>query len=73
MVKKKNYEWGTEYRYSIPLGKSFEDYLAKQKSIEAGINTRTLKLQFKDLRELKIDRNVTSNIKHLYRKKLMDS
>jgi DNA segregation ATPase FtsK/SpoIIIE, S-DNA-T family len=39
-VKKKDYEWGTEYRYRIPLGRSFEDYLSKQKVIESGINTR---------------------------------
>ncbi|MFB7301663.1 FtsK/SpoIIIE domain-containing protein [Heyndrickxia sporothermodurans] len=72
LVKKKNYDWGTEYRYRIPLGRSFEDYLAKQKTIEAGINTRTVKLQLKDLRELKIDKNIIANIKGLYSKKLTD-
>jgi DNA segregation ATPase FtsK/SpoIIIE, S-DNA-T family len=72
-LKKKNYDWGTEYRYRIPLGRSFEDYLAKQKAIEAGINTRSIKLQFKDLKSLKLDRNIIANIKTLYTKKLTDN
>lgn len=29
LVKKVNYDWGIEYRYRLPLGKSFEDYAAK--------------------------------------------
>lgn len=70
LLKKQNYEWGTEYRYRIPLGRSFEDYKAKQKAIEAGINTRSVRIQIKDLRELKIDREILSNIKSLYTKKL---
>ncbi|MBT2725134.1 MULTISPECIES: FtsK/SpoIIIE domain-containing protein [unclassified Bacillus (in: firmicutes)] len=72
-LKKKNYEWGTEYRYRIPLGRSFEDYLSKQKTIEAGINARKVKIQFKDLKSLKLDRNIISNIKGLYTKKLTDN
>jgi DNA segregation ATPase FtsK/SpoIIIE, S-DNA-T family len=69
-LKKKNYDWGTEYRYRIPLGRSFEDYVAKQSVIESGINTRTVKIQLKDLRGLKLDRNIIQNIKGLYTKKL---
>ncbi|MBT2729450.1 cell division protein FtsK [Bacillus sp. ISL-75] len=69
-LKKKNYEWGTEYRYRIPLGRSFEDYLSKQKTIEAGINARKVKIQFKDLKSLKLDRNIIVNIKGLRTKKL---
>lgn len=72
-IKKKNYDWGTEYRYRIPLGRSFEDYLSKQKIIESGINTRSVKLQFKDLKSLKLDRNIIANIKGLYTKKLTDN
>lgn len=72
LVKKQNYEWGTEYRYRIPLGRSFEDYLAKQKTIEAGINSRRVKIQLKDLSQLKLDRNIIQSIKGLYTKKLTD-
>ncbi|ULT55386.1 cell division protein FtsK [Neobacillus drentensis] len=70
LLKKKNYEWGTEYRYRIPLGRSFEDYVSKQKAIESGLNTRSVKVEFKDLKTLKLDRNIVQNIKGLYTKKL---
>jgi DNA segregation ATPase FtsK/SpoIIIE, S-DNA-T family len=72
LVKKKNYPWGMEYRYRIPLGRSFGDYLAKLKTIESGINTKTVKLQIKDFKDLKIDKNLITNIKSLYSKKLTD-
>jgi S-DNA-T family DNA segregation ATPase FtsK/SpoIIIE len=71
-LKKKNYDWGTEYRYRIPLGRSFEDYVAKQNVIEAGINTRSVKVKLKDLKELKLDRSIVTNIKGIYTKKLTD-
>jgi S-DNA-T family DNA segregation ATPase FtsK/SpoIIIE len=70
LLKKKNYEWGSEYHYRIPLGRSFEDYIAKQKTIESGVNIRSVKVEFKDLRGLKLDRNIIGNIKGLYMKKL---
>jgi len=73
LVKKRNYDWGSEYRYRIPLGNCFEDYLAKQKTIEAGINTRNVKLEIKDIREIKLDKNIISNIRELYQKKLTDN
>jgi S-DNA-T family DNA segregation ATPase FtsK/SpoIIIE len=69
-LKKKNYEWGVEYRYRIPLGRSFEDYVAKQKVIEAGVNTRSIKFEWRDLRMLKLDRNLIKSIKGLQLKKL---
>ncbi|MES1046283.1 cell division protein FtsK [Heyndrickxia oleronia] len=72
LLKKKNYDWGTEYRYRIPLGRSFEDYLAKQKTIEAGINTRSIKIQIKDIKELKLDRNIIQSIRSLYKRKLTE-
>jgi DNA segregation ATPase FtsK/SpoIIIE, S-DNA-T family len=70
LLKKRNYEWGTEYRYRIPLGRSFEDYVSKKETIEAGINTRKVKIQLNDLKELKLDRKLIQNIKGLYTKKL---
>jgi S-DNA-T family DNA segregation ATPase FtsK/SpoIIIE len=70
LLKKKNYEWGTEYRYRIPLGRSFEDYVAKQKAIEAGVNTRSVKIRLNDLRSLKLDKNIIANIKGLYTRQL---
>lgn len=70
LLKKRNYEWGAEYRYRIPLGKSFNDYLTKKGVIEAGINSRRVKVELGDLKDLKLDRNIISNIKGLYKKKL---
>lgn len=72
LVKKRNYDWGTEYRYRIPLGRSFEDYLSKQKSIEAGLNTRSVKLQLRDLKALKLDSKILLNIRSLYQRKLTE-
>lgn len=37
LVRKKRYEWGWEYKYRIPLGRSFNDYLLKQKVLEDGL------------------------------------
>ncbi|MBS4173460.1 FtsK/SpoIIIE domain-containing protein [Bacillus sp. FJAT-49736] len=70
LLKKRNHEWGTEYRYRIPLGRSFEDYVAKQNHIEDGLNSRIIKMEFRDLKGLKLDRNIIANIKSLYQKKL---
>lgn len=70
LVKRKVYDWGVEYRYRIPLGRSFEDYQAKIKAIEQGLNTRSIKWELKDLRELKLNRNLVSQLKELYTKKL---
>jgi DNA segregation ATPase FtsK/SpoIIIE, S-DNA-T family len=69
-LKKKNIEGGVEYRYRIPLGRSFEDYLAKQKTIEAGLNTRSVKLELKDLKDLKLDKNIIESVKNLHTRKL---
>jgi DNA segregation ATPase FtsK/SpoIIIE, S-DNA-T family len=70
LLKKKNYEWGTEYRYRIPQGRSFEDYVAKQKVFEAGINTRQVKLNLKDIKDIKFDKNIITSIQSIYEKKL---
>ncbi len=70
LVKKRDYEWGTEYRYRIPLGMEFGDYVSKQKVIESGINRRNAKIEFKDISKLKLDRNIIRNIKSIYTKKL---
>ncbi len=72
LVKKKNEDWGVEYRYRIPLGRSFDDYVAKQKRLEDGLNNRRERIALKDLRGLKLDRNIISNIKGIYKTKLSE-
>lgn len=71
-MKKRNYSWGTEYKYRIPLGRSFEDYLNKQQVIEAGLNTRKVKIQLGDFKQLKLDKKIITNIRNLYYKKLAE-
>ena len=29
LIKKKQHDWGWEYKYRIPLGRSFNDYMSK--------------------------------------------
>lgn len=48
LVKKKQFEWGWEYKYRIPLGRSFADYESKLKVFEDGLNNRRKKISFND-------------------------
>jgi len=66
----KKHDWGMEYKYRIPLGRSFEDYQAKLNILEDGLNNRRQRITFKDLRDLKLDRNIISSIKTLSQRKL---
>jgi DNA segregation ATPase FtsK/SpoIIIE, S-DNA-T family len=70
LVKRKVYDWGVEYRYRIPLGRSFSDYLAKREVIEDGLNNKRQRITLKDLRKLQIDKNIIASIKTLYSSKL---
>lgn len=70
LTKKKNHDWGCEYRYRIPLGRSYDDYLSKKSVIESGINARTVKIEIKDLRNIEFNRNFIQSVKGIYKKKL---
>ncbi|PAF19768.1 FtsK/SpoIIIE domain-containing protein [Terribacillus saccharophilus] len=73
LLKKRKYDWGTEYRYRIPLGRSFNDFAAKQDVLEDGLNRRRLKLNLPDLKALKnlrLDKNIIRQIQDLYQKQL---
>jgi DNA segregation ATPase FtsK/SpoIIIE, S-DNA-T family len=71
LVKRKVYPWGVEYRYRIPLGRSFEDYKAKFNHIQDGLNNRKTMLYFtiSDLRSLNLKQNIIPQIKTLLKKK----
>lgn len=71
LVKKINHSWGTEYRYRIPLGRSFEDYQAKLPHIQDGLNNRKTMLQFtwSDIKEIDRTRPLLPQIKTLIQKK----
>jgi DNA segregation ATPase FtsK/SpoIIIE, S-DNA-T family len=71
LVRKRDHSWGAEYKYRLPLGRSFEDVEAKRKTLEAGLNSKTkVKLNLRDLSGLKLDKNFISNVQNLFKKKL---
>lgn len=70
LVKKKVHSWGTEYKYRIPLGRNFDDYEAKFRTIEDGLNNKRQLLQLKDLKELSFDKTIIHQIQELQKKKL---
>lgn len=72
LVRKKQYDWGWEYKYRIPLGRSFDDYLAKLKSLEDGLNNRRKRITFADLSKVQLDRDILENLRTLWTNKLTD-
>ncbi|MFE4073418.1 FtsK/SpoIIIE domain-containing protein [Peribacillus sp. YIM B13477] len=70
LLKKTHYSWGTEYKYRIPLGKNFDDYKAKFRTIEDGLNNKRQMIQLKDLKGLQLDKTLPDQLKELNRKKL---
>ncbi|MED1949008.1 FtsK/SpoIIIE domain-containing protein [Brevibacillus centrosporus] len=71
LLKKKNYDWGAEYCYRIPLGRSFEDYQAKFNHIQDGLNNRKTTFQFTlaELKALDFRQSLVPQIKELLTKK----
>ncbi len=72
LVKKKQYEWGWEYKFRIPLGRSFTDYEAKQHVFEDGLNNRRKHITFNDLRQLDLNRDLLLQLQQLWKAKLME-
>ncbi|QFF98798.1 cell division protein FtsK [Psychrobacillus glaciei] len=72
LIRKKSYEWGMEYAYRIPLGRSYDDYLAKQRVLEDGLNNRRQRISIADLKSLQLDENIIDNLKTLWTNKLTE-
>jgi len=72
LIRKKAYEWGYEYKYRIPLGRSFDDYLAKQRILEDGLNNRRQRITLADIKTLQLDANILDSIKALMTNKLTE-
>lgn len=72
IIRKQQFDWGWEYAYRIPLGRSFDDYRAKQRVIEDGLNNRRQRITISDLKELQIDATIIEQIKELWKRKLME-
>lgn len=72
LIRKKQYDWGWEYAYRIPLGRSYDDYLAKSRVLEDGLNNRRQRITVSDLKALQLDGNIIADIKALYTRKLTE-
>ncbi|MGG1679875.1 FtsK/SpoIIIE domain-containing protein [Neobacillus sp. NRS-1170] len=70
LLKRKVQDGYTEYKYRIPLGRSFDDYKTKFRAIEDGLNNKRQRIKFKDLKELKFDKTLMNQFKELHKKKL---
>lgn len=65
LISKKQYEWGMEYKYRIPLGRSFNDYLAKQDVLEDGLNNRKKIITIDDIKRIPFNKDFLRNILEL--------
>lgn len=72
LVRKKQHSWGWEYKYRIPLGRSFDDYLAKIRVLEDGINNRRKRIKLSDLKHLNFDKNIVQQLQELWKNKLTE-
>lgn len=73
LIRKKQHEWGWEYKFRIPLGRSFDDYLSKQKVIADGLNNRRKKITLNDIKSLNFDNGIINSFKKLQQNKLTES
>ncbi len=72
LIRKKQYDWGWEYKYRIPLGRSFDDYRNKQSILEDGLNNRRQRISITDLKYLQLDANIIDSLKKLWTNKLTE-
>lgn len=72
LIKKQKFDWGWQYKYRIPLGRSFHDYETRLNILEDGLNNRRKKITFNDLRELELKKEVFKQIQDLWKKKLTE-
>ncbi len=72
LIKKKKCEWGWEYKYKIPLGRSFDDYLSKVNVLEDGLNNRRKQINFNDVLALDWKGDVFKNLRQLWKSKLTE-
>lgn len=72
LIRKKKHDWGWEYKYRIPLGRSFEDYQNKQHILEDGLNNRRQRISLADLKGLNFDDGIIESLKSLWVNKLTE-
>ena len=72
LVKKKRFDWGWEYKYRIPLGRSFHDYETRRKILEDGLNNRRKRITLNELRQLDVNGEIIPQLKELWKAKLTE-
>ena len=72
LIRKKQYNWGWEYKYRIPLGRSFDDYVLKVRVLEDGLNNRRKRITVADLKSIKFDKDILNSLSSLFQSKLTD-
>ncbi|AGE60829.1 FtsK/SpoIIIE-like protein [Bacillus phage Eoghan] len=70
LVRKIDHSWGTEYKYRLPLGRSFQDFEQKQNVIQDGLNNRRSHFKPFDLKGVSLDRNFIKSLREVTRKRL---
>lgn len=72
LVRKKQHNWGWEYKYRIPDGRSFKHYQEKLDVLQDGLNNRRKRIKFTDLTKLKFDETIASQLQLLWKTKLTE-
>lgn len=72
LIRKKKFDWGWEYRYRIPLGRSYDDYVSKLRVLEDGLNNRRKRITLTDLKEIKFDKDILNSLSSLFQYKLTE-
>lgn len=72
LIRKKQYDWGWEYKYRIPLGRSFDDYVSKLRVLEDGLNNRRKRITLADLKAIKFDKDILNSLNSMLQTKLTD-
>lgn len=72
LLRRKNYEWGTEYAYRIPLGLSYADFVRKQDHLQDGLNNKKtiLDITWKDVKNIKVNQSIPKQVKEIISKKM---
>jgi len=73
IIKKKQHAWGWEYKFRIPLGRSFADYQSKIDVLQDGLNNRRKRIRFADLKTLKFDSTIIKQLQEMWKKKLTET
>lgn len=72
LIRKKQYDWGWEYKYRIPLGRSFDDYVSKLRVLEDGLNNRRKRITLADLKAIKFDKDIVNSLNSMFQTKLTE-